>query len=149
MTQFIKRFTFTLILLFSCLPGQASGSGIALTPDSSFLWISDEGDTFVVTPLQFIRQGNYCWALHAADSARISSLLNDLLNCDLSREIQSEIIYELKQIGVLKTAQNEALSGKLQKAVAGEEKEKDRKRNWRSFGLGSLGLNLVLILLVL
>lgn len=139
--------------------------GIRLMLLSIFLWIpcsaysqsnSDSlkilvisGDTLVLTPIQHIRN---CAGLVFINEANVEYgliLKEKLFDCQLIDSAWADMVYQYKQVVILKNTELSIVNGRLEKAEYKYEKEINRKKVWRKIAVPSLGLNVLLILLLI
>lgn len=139
--------------------------GIRLMLLSIFLWIhcfaysqsnSDSlkivvivKDSFVLIPIQYIRN---CAELVFINEANVEYgliLKEKLHDCQLVDSAWADMVYQYKQVVILKNTELSIVNGRLEKTEYKYEKEINRKKVWRKIAVPSIGLNILLILLLI
>ena len=119
-------------------------------PNSDSLRIAViSGDSFVLTPLQYIKN---CAGLVFINEANVEYgliLKEKLTDCQLVDSAYADMIYQYKQVVILKNGELAIVNDRLGKAEYKYFREVDRKKRWRQVAIPSLGINVILVLLLL
>ncbi len=106
-------------------------------------------DTVCYVPIQYIRNLNEVILLNEANVEYGLILKEKLHDCQLVDSAYSDMIYQYKQVVILKNVELSIVNDRLVKTEYRYEKELKIKKLWRKVAIPSLGLNILLILLLL